>query len=511
MPTEEVRSEALEIKVENGIDVLPKVLASKSKVIMKPLSPTLMVPLPAVSQTEVRLDTNFRIPKGKKNLSQNGDNNEGKMKSMNKGGRNVSMERWKFSDHDPSIQVNSKKELSGKEKFAKEKNMLGRGSSRMAKNVNNLIAEQFDSGSRNIPDLKRRRDDVTKQNYGTSHSKESVKTWEEISRGESSKRKRGVSQGKNSEERSDSGSDSDNESYCKRDQIQVDLKELKPKLPTQSLPQWVRKMSKDLFFDCHCHLDLLFVKHLPQMELESYDEVLHAFPAMRSLGGLITSFCQPSLWSSHLQPPSPLVLSMLALTGHSYTVGVHPHFASQLLHRPYMMRHLYQLLSEPGVVGLGECGVDSSAGAALEDQVEAFRLQVKLAVQLKLPLVLYIRFAETEALQVLDEVQLPSNWPIHRQWCDGSGSWSRCSAWLARYPASVVGLTAHACDDTVARLLPLDRLVLQTDAPHSSDSSYFSLPVHVVQVAERVAVLKNLSPETLLRASRENVRRIYRV
>jgi Tat protein secretion system quality control protein TatD with DNase activity len=94
----------------------------------------------------------------------------------------------------------------------------------------------------------------------------------------------------------------------------------------------------------------------------------------------------------------------------------------------------------------------------------------------------------------------------------------------------------------VAKKIPLDRLVLETDSPHFSprgnihhnmevsvvDSvvSYitcipssqslperknFSLPIHVANVAGQVAVLKGVQLEEVIQASRENVRRIYRV
>ena len=297
---------------------------------------------------------------------------------------------------------------------------------------------------------------------------------------------------------------------------QKSVKEQDPGSITQKLPHWVKYLPPDLLFDSHCHLDCLFIEHLPQMELESYEEVLHAFPTMKKLSGVITSFCQPSLWSSLLYPPSNLVLSMFTHIGHNYTVGVHPHFASQLLERPNMIRQLHQLLSEPGVVGLGEVGLDGSKGNVMDEQMEAFKLQVKLAMELKLPLMMSVRNAEAEAVSVLDSVELPRDWPIHRQWCGpvGPGSWAVCSAWLARFPASVVGLTEDVCEEGcwgVAGLLPLDRLVLQSDAPHTAISGQFLLPVHLLRVAERVSKLRNLSPETVLRASRDNVRRIYRV
>ena len=443
----------------------------KSEVCKKPLSVTAKDPLLGFSPTKVRMDTNFRIPKGKKDLSRT--EKEGKMEFKTNFGKKRKNEKWLLNDIKSSPIVNSKDD------FPSEKTR--NGSFKELEEVSSKRKNKAKEGKNSA---------LTRFNFSLNSN--SLNRIKKIS----------------VESQKDYNHPKKVQSF-----IQRDFKKLEPKLLLQPLPLWVTKLSKDLFFDCHCHLDLLFVKHLPQMELESYDEVLNAFPTMRSLGGLITSFCQPSLWSSHLQPLSPLVISMLARANHSYTVGVHPNFASQLRNRSYIERFLRHLLSQPGVVGLGECGLDCLARAAMEDQIQVFTLQVKLAIQLKLPLVLYIRGAEVEALRVLDEVELPRSWPIHRQWCLGMESWSCWSPWLARFPNSVVGITLHAWEETkeVVGLLPLDKLVLQTDSPYSPHSSCYSLPVHVIQVAEKVAQLRNLSPETVLRASRDNVRKIYNV
>ena len=60
--------------------------------------------------------------------------------------------------------------------------------------------------------------------------------------------------------------------------------------------------------------------------------------------------------------------------------------------------------------------MDRSSGCrvSVEVQAQAFRLQVKLAMKLNLPLVLHIREAEDLGLSILKEVGLPADWPIHR-------------------------------------------------------------------------------------------------
>ena len=75
----------------------------------------------------------------------------------------------------------------------------------------------------------------------------------------------------------------------------------------------------------------------------------------------------------------------------------------------------------------------------LEVQIEAFKLQVQMAMKLNLPLVLHIRDAEEEGIAVLKECGLPRDWPVHRHcWND---RWDVCQDWLDLFPGSVVGIT----------------------------------------------------------------------
>ena len=75
----------------------------------------------------------------------------------------------------------------------------------------------------------------------------------------------------------------------------------------------------------------------------------------------------------------------------------------------------------------------------------------------------------------------------------------------------------------VAKMLPLNRMVLETDAPYfmprggSADGNLghtnkkFSLPVHVANVAAQVAAIRDCSVEEVLMASRKNVARVYKI
>merc|ERR1719318_426253 len=102
---------------------------------------------------------------------------------------------------------------------------------------------------------------------------------------------------------------------------------------SQQLPSYTMsmkvldKLGPKSLFDSHCHLDFILFWRSPHMELESFDQFVHAYPLMghNSLEGFITNFCSPKLWMEHLVSPSPLIHSLLSRPSVFYTIGCHPH------------------------------------------------------------------------------------------------------------------------------------------------------------------------------------------
>ena len=103
--------------------------------------------------------------------------------------------------------------------------------------------------------------------------------------------------------------------------------------------------------------------------------------------------------------------------------------------------------------------------------------------------------------------------------------WEEAESWLELFPGSKIGLTgvvtnAHAkAVHEVAKRVPLDRLLLETDAPYflpaelaksASPYSYqFSQPGQVIHVAAQIAALRGVSLEEVLDANRRNIEDVY--
>ena len=97
-------------------------------------------------------------------------------------------------------------------------------------------------------------------------------------------------------------------------------------------------------------------------------------------------------------------------------LGCHPRFADRLGSLQLQRLELLARERKGGLVAIGECGLDLSSNnkLSLNVQKKAFSAQVSLALRLKLPLVLHIRKAEEEGRQLLQELEVPATWPMHR-------------------------------------------------------------------------------------------------
>lgn len=150
-------------------------------------------------------------------------------------------------------------------------------------------------------------------------------------------------------------------------------------------------------------------------------------------------------------------------------------------------------------------------------QQGVFRRQLHLARNGKLPLIIHSRDASADTLRILKEV-MPRDWAIHRH-CF-TGDWSEAREWMQAFPNLCIGLTpllgfnnaGNVAD--VGRRVPLDRLLLETDAPYflpKSESSRLSSshPGMAIHVATKVASIRGIAVEDVLVAVRKSTRRIY--
>ena len=253
-----------------------------------------------------------------------------------------------------------------------------------------------------------------------------------------------------------------------------------------------------MYVDSHCHLDF------PELAADM-PAVLDAMAAARVTHALCIGVNLPG-W--------PQVHALAMAHPNLYaTVGVHPD--GQDTAEP-TVETLVALAARPKVVAIGETGLDYyRLEGDLGWQRERFRVHIRAALRVGLPLVIHTRAAREDTLSIMREEDARA-----------AGGVMHCftEAWdVARealdlgFHISISGIVtfrnAHGVKD-VARRVPLDRLLIETDSPYLAPVPFRgkrNQPAYVPHVAAEIGQLRGTTPEEIGRATTANFFRLFRI
>jgi TatD DNase family protein len=248
-----------------------------------------------------------------------------------------------------------------------------------------------------------------------------------------------------------------------------------------------------MLVDSHCHLD--FAKEEERAgiiarargagvrTLLTISTKLDEFPGVRAIAE-----SDPDIWCS---------------------VGVHPHEAEA---EPAAAEALVALTKHPKVIAIGETGLDFYyEHSPREQQTQVFRAHLVAARETGLPVIVHTRDADPETIAIL-EAEKPHAGVIH---CFSTGRELAERAVTLGFYISISGIAtfknAQALRDIV-RDLPLERLLVETDAPSLAPvpmRGKTNEPAFVVHTAALVAQLKGVTQEELARVTTENFFRLF--
>jgi TatD DNase family protein len=200
-----------------------------------------------------------------------------------------------------------------------------------------------------------------------------------------------------------------------------------------------------------------------------------------------------------------------------FAVGVHPHAAGKFVDEPARAaRQVDEAIArQPLTRGVGEIGLDYHYDFSPRDvQQQVFRLQIALARERRLPIVIHTREAEEDTFRILDEEQAGDVGGVFHCFT-GDRDMAR-RALDAGFHLSLAGIVTfpRALElQAVARLVPLDRMLIETDSPFLAPVPHRGTrnePAHVVRVAETIAALRGETPATIAAAALENFRRLFK-
>jgi len=199
-----------------------------------------------------------------------------------------------------------------------------------------------------------------------------------------------------------------------------------------------------------------------------------------------------------------------------FSIGVHPHAAGKFAAVPAAAAEAVDaaIAAQPAARAVGEIGLDYHYDFAPRDAQHAvFRVQIELARRRRLPIVIHTREAEDDTFRLLEE-ERGGDVPVVFHCFTGGPATAR-RVLDAGYYLSLAGIVTfpRALElKEVATLVPLDRLLVETDSPYLAPVPHRGTrnePAHVALVAGTVAALRGEPTERIREATTATFRRIF--
>ncbi len=254
-----------------------------------------------------------------------------------------------------------------------------------------------------------------------------------------------------------------------------------------------------MLVDSHCHLDF-----------ESFDEDRAAvMERARAAGvGAMVTIC------THLSRFSD-VLALAEAGGETVycSVGIHPHQVAE--EDPAETASLVELARHPKVVGIGETGLDYYYDHSPRDaQRTSFRKHIHAARDTGLPLIVHTRDADDDMVAILVEESGQGAFPGVLHCFSSSRALAETALELGLY-ISLSGIVTFKNADQlrgIVRDVPLDRLLVETDAPFLAPvprRGKRNEPAYVVHTAEAAAEIKGVEADEFAALTTDNFFRLF--
>jgi len=195
------------------------------------------------------------------------------------------------------------------------------------------------------------------------------------------------------------------------------------------------------------------------------------------------------------------------------TVGTHPHHAAE--EPDITARDLVTLAQHPKVVGIGEAGLDYHYDfSPREAQAAGFRIHIAAARETGLPLVIHSREAEDDTASILEEEMARGPFKPLLHCFTSKAELARRGLALGAFVSFSGILTYKSAEDIrqTAGEIPLDRMLVETDAPYLAPVPYrgkTNEPAFVVATLDKLAEIKGLTREEMARTTSSNFFRLF--
>lgn len=252
------------------------------------------------------------------------------------------------------------------------------------------------------------------------------------------------------------------------------------------------------FIDSHCHFDFA-----------AFDEDRYVIWQQCQTAGvkqLIIPGTQPQQWQHALKVSQQF-------NGIYMAAGFHPWWIDTVGAIDDVVReHWQKQLAEPDCVAIGECGIDNTRSTPMDQQMAFFLEHLKLACDAQLPLIIHLRKSHNETLKELQRYRPKAGGVIH-----GFSGSLECAQqyWQLGFYLGIGGtITYSRANKTrnTVRQIPLDAIVLETDAPDmplAGHQGQRNTPLQIPIIAQTLADLRNESLETIADITTKNTKELF--
>jgi len=260
------------------------------------------------------------------------------------------------------------------------------------------------------------------------------------------------------------------------------------------------------FIDTHCHIDTILEKS--GGTLQSLFEQMNPAPE-----AIVHIACDPKdfLWARNFLMEKEI--NGIQIFG---AFGVHPLEVEK--YNEQAEHDLLECLKLPRVLALGEIGLDyhySKENMALQNSV--FLRQIEIGLSFKKNFVFHIREADADAFEILQKID-NEHIKAHIHCYTGTADFAeKVLSLKGTYFFGMTGAVTFEKTATIkeaAKLIPLNRILLETDAPYLAPVPFrgkVCTPAMIPCIAQVLAGLKNVSLDELLKACKENTKNMYSI
>lgn len=253
-----------------------------------------------------------------------------------------------------------------------------------------------------------------------------------------------------------------------------------------------------MLVDSHCHLDF---PHLS----DQIDDVMSR--AGEAGVGLMVTIC------TRVRKFDEVRIIAESHNNVFCSVGTHPHNAEE--ERDITLEEIVTLAKHPKVVAIGEAGLDYHYdNSPRDDQEKGFRTHIAAARETGLPLVIHTRDADDDTARILEEEMEKGEFTAVLHCFTAGRDLAMRGVALGLYVSFSGVLTFKNSEElrTIAADVPLDRLLVETDAPYLAPEPMRGRknePAWVAHTAARLAGVKSVSEAEIASATTENFFRLF--